>query len=508
MMRIILSLIILTATINCNAQYRTANIYHFNQELRNYNISYLNNPAFYLYQSDSTYSDIILQLYNSKSSGLYNIQEGSKHTTYTFNAESLQKKDNSTYWGAASYSKQRHNNISWNTATDINKIHPYIVADLVGGNSYEEFYSFKGGYAKHLKSISIGIEGEYRAGISYRKLDPRPQSDISDLIVTAGITTTLGKNILGVNYSYNNYTQEHNISVFRPGSGYPVYYLRGMGISEIRFSTSISDKDAFSNTYKSYSNGLGIQLYPRNHNGLSAALFVTKSKLKLQYNQGIALKVVNQLNYYDLGGEITCRFSSEFRDIRIKLFGSANLKEGFDYNYEQGTFTLLSKPQEKYKNNSYTGGLSVIYQVQLKEHKRFFIKGSSKGSYNKEEYSINITAPPAYQEITNLETSLNFGMNYQFSNSAITIQLHTKYRHNIDSELQTSADAVETANETLVIPNYQYYTVNKLGFLPELRYDYDIKDKYGIYLKAQNNTEIYEQGEPFSSFLIAVGLTL
>ena len=385
-MRITAILIFLLLGGSFYAQGQAAHHY-FNQELRVYMSSFLSNPALQFLNPDSTYTDLSVNWGLTNAGELYIIEGGNKAENVSFNVHSFKRKGATVLYGGAGYEKRRNHNIKWNSVADYQLVAPYIVADTIGGTSKQEQYSFFGGYAHKWDNITFGIDAKYHAGESYRTLDPRPESTVSDFNINIGMALPLLANHqLGFNAMYNNYKQEFDIKIYRPGGGNKIFYMKGLGICDENFSTVISENDGTGNYYVSDAYKLNLQLYPQG-DGYFSAISFKQGTLYLKNDNSNNTYYLNQLNTDNYYAEIGRQFTRTKVRFKIKGYAGFLQKKGSEYNYTQSE-TLLSIAQ-KYNQREFSGGIVCFASnTNLSSERQYFIKAGIGYYKYQSEYQL------------------------------------------------------------------------------------------------------------------------
>ncbi len=490
-------------SLTAQAQVKNANSHFFNRELRGQTASFATNPAYVFYLADSSYSDVSLQWNSIEQKGLHNIQMGSDFADRRFDANTLRLNSKSAIYGKASYQNGYAEAIKWNTTADAHMHYPYVVADTIGGTSYREYYTFMGGYAMHLGRFTIGGEINYRSGLTYRKIDPRPKNTLSDLTLTVGATMPVASYRLGFNMGIQNYKQSQKIDVYRPGSGIKLFYLRGMGISDAGFSTVITDNSGSTNYYDTFAKTFALQLHPEKRSGMYYSLNYQSSSMELS---NVNDDLVHRLEKHNYNTEIGHQSVHPNYTFNLKAFAGAQLHNGYEYNYDRGR--ELISVASKYGHDNLNVGFSGIYTSRLSHTNHFFVLASVQWFKDSEEYKTPSTEPKAQQEYTLLNPSMTMGIDRQWSKSYLSFKLETSYWTCLDKRLQTSSMAAESANETLIIPNFEYFTKDKLLLKPLLRYSREITNKSDVYLQSEFLHINFENGKPTAGFRLAVGFIL
>ncbi|WP_313261098.1 DUF6850 family outer membrane beta-barrel protein [Sphingobacterium sp.] len=188
-------------------------------------------PALRPFQYQQSLTPIELS-YFSDNKDRYTLQRGSGDQGFRFNTESYQKEafPNITLWGEASYESKKIQDLKFNETSDFEVVFPYLTADSVGGDLNSEMYQFSGGMAKEIGKWVIGGEAGYRANLSHRKVDPRPENNSSNLHVGLGASyQILPQYLLSANLGYQFYKQRNKLTFLRELGKPPVYYMNGLG---------------------------------------------------------------------------------------------------------------------------------------------------------------------------------------------------------------------------------------------------------------------------------------
>ena len=126
----------------------TLTLKEHNSYFKNVLSMYVNDPAFMYDAYNNSYSEMRLyaNLKYADSPILYQLgnrcsDKGVKIKTY------LKLNKNTTVWGNTSYNNGLKNNIKWSSTSDFLLLYPYVMADTIGGNLYNERYIFSGGCA-------------------------------------------------------------------------------------------------------------------------------------------------------------------------------------------------------------------------------------------------------------------------------------------------------------------------------------------------------------------------
>ncbi len=498
-MKTALSVIFSLVTVSLFAQSNRQH-YDYMQEQIDYFDSWWQNPAMRFYYPMLRFTDVSFSETITNQS-VYNPQKGNKSNNFLFSANSFTKQEHQLFYGAASYSNGIQKNVNWNTLTDVDKLYPYIVADTIADKMYKEQYYFAGGYARRFQKIIAGIFTNYTAATAYDRRDPRPNNTVSNLQITAGVSTSIVSNYcLGVSLQFNQYQQDQSLSLYKDNGSAIVYYLRGFGVADRDFSTVITkNRGGVGNIYKQKQYEANVSLYPKNKKGFFANIGVTMSDLELEtgnINQTVA-KLENQKGNIALGYKIN-------RNYSVKLFGEFAKQEGTEYIYKSSS-ELINKAK-KYKCNNIILGTAIAGKINYsKQLKVNFVAEVKYRSFEQKYLKIGAEAPNR-KKVNNLTFSFTKNVLKQFKKSSLLIKFGAKYRNNLHKELKAGYLITKNAMRNLVEPIYRYETENFLAASLAVRYDYPINSKYNVYAKANVACAYFKNKDKNKLYGIGIGL--
>lgn len=485
-----------------NFTFGQNNVLHsnfFNRNINEFYSSVFQNPGLRFLTPDSTYVDAALSYNSITQEGLYDVMQGDEQINYHFNVNSVVRKENSFIYGNVDYNNGQNKNIKWNNIADAAFLYPYLISDTVGGDFYSESYSFKGGYVHLFDKLTLGLEGSYRAEMSYKKLDPRPKNTVSDLNLSVGLSMPLKKYRLATNMAFKSYQQRVLISIYKPGSGVKVFYMRGMGISDQNFSTVITQNSSLSNRYEGTAKSISCQIFPDKQNsGFFTALGYNTFDFQLNKSNNYAISELSKKRYQtDLG----YLFRNKKIEISTKVFYNLQEDKGVEYEYDQTDNHLIASPQ-KYQLKKYTFGFESFFLNRISEKTHLFSSLSLNYFYQKEIYAIGSGFSSAYSYLKQPRVGVLFGLLKKIKKASLEAKFKVQYAFCLDDFIQTSEIAIETANETLVIPNFNYYAANSLQIKSTLRYTFFLTKEYKTYIQAsyQNSNLEYQDISGKSNF--------
>lgn len=194
-------------------------------------------------------------------------EEGSGSNGYLLDASTYMHIGEATVTGNAGYSNRRIFSPLYNETEDPGLLYPYLTADTVGGNLSSEHYFFSGSYALEREKWSWGASLGYRAGQTYRRIDPRPRDITGMLTAELGASYGIASGyILGAGFRYRHYYQSCNI-LFRSDMGKTkVFHMTGLGTHYDRFAGAADNSSYSGNMFTGR-----IDLIPRCGHGLFAS---------------------------------------------------------------------------------------------------------------------------------------------------------------------------------------------------------------------------------------------
>lgn len=212
---------------------------------RTFRNSMYESPALRPFQYQQSLTPVELS-YFSDNKDRYTLQRGAGDQGFRFNTESFQKDafPNITLWGKAKYENKKIQDLKFNENSDFEVVFPYFTADSVGGDLNSERYQFSGGIAKEIGKWIIGGEAGYKANLSHRKVDPRPENNSSTLQLGVGASyQILPQYIISANLGYQFYKHRNKLTFLRQLGKPPVFYMNGLGAYNSLLSGLSSESD-------------------------------------------------------------------------------------------------------------------------------------------------------------------------------------------------------------------------------------------------------------------------
>lgn len=503
MRNLIILLLSLCLSVVIKGQDKQVVVEDFHQEKIDFFADWWQNPAMRFHFPIQKFTDVSLN-FSEQDHTAFATQEGSGSNGFLFRANSFFRDTLQSYYGKAWYRKENKEGCRWNTVVDVNRLQPYIIADTLTNKVYAEHYFFSGGYARRFSQIALGAFASYRATTAYKKRDPRPNSTVSDLKVKLGATWRMSaKYSLGFHLDMNKYKQDQSMSIYKEGGSAPLYYLRGLGVADERFSTVITDRSGVANKYKQYIYGVNLTLFPSKQFGFLGTFSSDRGQLNLLKHQGAILLDISSLYSQQFKSSVGYKF--RFRNVGylVKAYGQFQALKGKEYIYRQN-MTLLSIA-EKYKKTVYTTGGEVL--VSYKKGKRNSLTKLNVFYLNTEEQYAGLRATTSNaKKLQSITADLQENLFWKFEKSSLLMKLCLSYRHNLSKDLKTGSLTAERAKETLVLPDYFFETADYLSGQFSIRYDYKLATKYSVYGKVTSGYAKYKNIGNRKFYKLAIGL--
>lgn len=452
---------------------------YYKEEI-NFFSEWWHNPAMRFASPHHQFTDVSFN-YSQEDNEAFAVQKGSEISTFKFRANSFFRDANKLYYGKAAYNKWDIEGSKWNSSSDIDLIYPYIVADDARVKVANEQYSLAGGYAQRFGKINLGASASYRAMTAYKRKDPRPKNTIYDLSFRLGGTYQLSnKYLLGSSLYFNKYQQRQSIRVYAKANEPNLYYLRGIGITFDGFDITVKNGSVFGNEYIQNTYAVRLSLLPLDKKGVFATTYFSKKQLNLCESEE-PLREIITMNINTATANLGYGNKTLNMEYFVKLYGKYKQAKSKEYTYQ---VKILSQVLEKYTNMNYVAGLEALATYHLGNTKSL---SNFDISYNRnnERYIDAQQRYCASKEINNLKGNIQQSFLWNFKKSSFLTKIGASYRHNLKKKLKTSDLTHSDIRETLVEPDFRFYTTNAIGGKLTLRYDYQLHKEFSIYGKTK-----------------------
>jgi hypothetical protein len=453
----------------------TLTLKEHNSYFKNVLSMYVNDPAFMYDAYNNSYSEMRLyaNLKYADSPILYQLgnrcsDKGVEIKTY------LKLNKNTTVWGNTSYNNGLKNNIKWNSTSDFLLLYPYVMADTIGGNLYNERYIFSGGCAIKLGRIVIGESMGFRAEQEYRTTDPRPRSIVTDLALNLGMSYNVGKYIIGAGLGGVFYKQTNSVSFFKESGVIPEYQMLGLGMDYKRFAgrnTSVY--------YKATGFSCDINLKPSIPSG---------AYFSVNYNYTPYRRILLNLNSLPISTLYLYHYVSELGWKHIAKFGW-NGFVGLDYEKRLG--------DEHIAGNSSALEYAVITDMTMYRSRisnlylggGFNIRGKSEwnvvGKIGSKDYHFSYEYPSRSMTFSKLYTNITTQMIGNISNYIIIdCGLSSSYYWNFDKNMNMPYATMDKDDTKLVEYTYASGSADYLMIDAHARFDFNNPSfkHYGLFV--------------------------
>lgn len=288
------------------------------------------NPAIYAISFSKSKSALELSSLIKYASSPIQIQQGTnKLSTNAKSSTFLKLSTKSTVWGCLSYKRTKTNNIAWNSTSDYPMLEPYVLADTVQNNNYNEKYLFTGGYAKTLNKWCVGTEMYFRAEQDWRIRDPRMRGIVSEFNLKIGSTYQFKNYYLGANFNMNIYKQNNDVNIYNELGGATEFFMTGLGTYNKRFSTIIN-----AISYKGKGFGLSTAIFPINKQGIYTNILIERKKYEAFSDAYNSLP-------------LTFLYKNRFKSVivyRTKGINYFNYYISAEYNKKYGNENIVGNP--------------------------------------------------------------------------------------------------------------------------------------------------------------------
>ncbi|MCR5312536.1 MAG: hypothetical protein K6E54_02610 [Bacteroidaceae bacterium] len=471
--KVYISLFLVSAVSSIHAQ--TLDLHH--DMTKNFASEIYKNPALQLDRYETSLNKLTIGYDGRQETEAILPENGDGHNKLAANIDAYIIKGKYTLWGIANYTNGLIKNQQNSETSDWQTLYPYIMSDTVGGNINQEKYHFLGGFAHKTGKLQIGAEGEYKATMEYRTVDPRPANMSGDLKIKLGASLDINSNVApGIAISGRRYKQTNNIELYNETSVPTIFHLTGLGHDYYRF------QGEYTNTYyQGWGYGTQFTLSQKDKKGYFASLdydFMQIKKIMSDLNSLPLTKTKNNNELIQLGWI--------GRDWGIKLNQKYLVRKGNENIF--GTAANNIFPQigtlEQYRLEIASEDITGMWQKRNNNRLLGVNVGIGIKSI-KETYQT----PSTKSESSDFHTNLNLLGDWFFGNWYMATQSKIIYEW-----------AMTTKSER------DYFNHNRLHCLLALETGYKIDKKCHIYIKMLWNHSHYSINKNANSEYIALGI--
>ncbi len=251
--------------------------------------SYSNNASGILLDEMEYYSQVGLG-YKLERGSFKQAQEGERNTGYRFYTDgggTMKNLKGAFIWGRFEYSRDKLRDAEYNASLiDPLRGTPFFIADTYKSDWINQLYDMtvKAASPKLWNRLIIGVEAGYQNGQGAKQRDPRPLVKLSRFEVKPGVTVTLCKHAIGVNYQYYSRREDGQAVNKISMSTNPVYIFNFPGFY-VDGSISGSGDD-------------NERIYNANCMGVGGQYMFTTKKLRLLVSGNYSREVEDVTNSY------------------------------------------------------------------------------------------------------------------------------------------------------------------------------------------------------------------
>ncbi len=168
---------------------------------------------------------------------LYSIFDGNEFSFFDISAKGYKSDlSKSVVSGFASYQAGVKRNTAWSDVADTELFYPYLVADSIGGDYHSENYRVGAAYTHKFRKLRLGGSFNYQGTIHYRKFDPRPINNVSQIEIAVGALCPMKSYYLGMHLNYTNYKQTMSCRNLKSDRKDRFFSLRGFGLYDYQLT--------------------------------------------------------------------------------------------------------------------------------------------------------------------------------------------------------------------------------------------------------------------------------
>ncbi|MFD1630615.1 DUF6850 family outer membrane beta-barrel protein [Pseudopedobacter beijingensis] len=442
------------------------------------------NAALKQFQRDTSYSILAIDYLRDKKELFYS-QIGQGENSFKVYSESYNNKPKSTLWGKASYSNEKILKRNFNESSSYQLIYPYVTADTVGGDLYNEVYYFSGGLNKSIEKYTFGINTSFEGTQLYRDIDPRPENKTAKIDLELAISRQVSdKYRVAIDLNGFYYTQSNKLSFVNELS-YPLtFYDAGLGNYN-----SVLAGDPTKSTYKGFQKGIGLNLIPETKKGW----FLEGKYNKFDFGKGLTktkdniAEIANK--FYETSFGYMNIGKTEAYLVRATI--SHNKRLGTEAKFDSKTSgTVYPKISEDLRYSNTITNFNVFLDY---EKRGYPLDWGINISGNFKQFEESYVSPNRFQQFDLIEAGIQPRISKQVNNQfIITGLIGLKYQTSLNKNKSFTGLDVSSSIYQMLENNYTYLTADTFTSLASLSIDYSVKQtlSFFINIQAQNQTNI------------------
>lgn len=422
------------------------------------------------------------------------LQDGLNFSNYLLSAKGQTVRNNKIFWGRVNYRKFSRDSVQWSDVYDYKRVGPYLIGSELtvdksgkndnsqsGGNTFGEEYNLSGGLSVKLKKWTLGGEAGYVAGNSYRKKDPRPLSNATDIYLQISASYSLLQNYaIGMSGQAKRYREKITIEAENESKRYSFYLFKGFG--QFNSKHSELDKTYYSGSYKGSDYGGSLFFIPKNRNGLLGNFNFNYGYIEPNASKNSTPYTYNIYSFSaDLGWQKVDQSGLSF----IKISYDNQLGKGIERIYqENGLFDdmLFLYSAQFYSKRTSLAKLSLGHEWFRKKQILWFVSDIAIEDFN-ERYAY----PYSKATYQHLWASLELGGRFDIGKvSTLIPRVKYQLRHRLsDPTLNLNlSDTYSRLFDLAFAPNYETMFSNLNTLEGEISYAYKMKNKKSLYAKS------------------------
>ena len=406
--------------------------------------------------------------------------------------ESFRRINQTMLYGAFNQSKDWETGVDYSNVYDAYRGSPYLLIDSVRGSHYErEQYSIETIISHQFTPhITLAASIDYAVGLGAQNKDPRALNKLINLKNKIGIIAEGELIKIGFDAYYNYLNEDIDLKTIRNNTTFNLYTLTGLGT----YSKIGSDK--YYRLYKGFTHGYDFQFEIKNNILEIGVELYTEKALDGLSKSGptISWSSIKKDSYFNtthwhLKDIFTLQRSLNYHQFIVGLERREAVGEELtqqlelvhpDYNISQWK-TLIK--EDKYSKTNDVAQLSYTYSKLKAPHLRNYSLGAS-AQYLKQDEVYNFQGLKA--DFQNINYNLNASKLFQFKQHSIETKADINYHVNISKTRQFNYSTNIT--EWIIIPDFEYFSSNRLGGALMLNYTYT--NKQGQHYSVECNYEI------------------
>ncbi|QZE15246.1 hypothetical protein K4L44_05275 [Halosquirtibacter laminarini] len=460
------------------------------------------NPALSDLFYKNTYGEVTLSNLSIRNQDLFDPMKGDTSDGQHFDVHLYQKGHFQNVYGQASYRRYIQHNIQWCNVKNPSLVWPYIVADSIKGTSFTEEYFFNGLWNRQFARFKIGMQANYLASESNRKLDPRAKTLTWDLQLKGGIAWNFDTNYsIASSIRWQQYEQAHHIIHMNPNTGSSIFYLQGLGQMDSGYQQVIQGGKTVANTYEINTTALYLQLFPRTYKGWF---------LNVGYeHQNLALLEANNrvVNTY-LKKQYIASFGYK-RDTKTeqwiwKLEARYHKKTGSEYERNPSDEVINIMPRYD-DNQGYL--LSHLLWEQRANAWHHIHQWRAKLQYNHMNYTAWMAKEKHRKKTRSVEVEFQEGAETKHKKKTIQLKGGVIYRHPLRHSI-SNYDQNTAIFRQLVDPIYRLETSPNFSSSLQVKVAFPTSPKQMWYVSSKIQSTWYKNYQPNYLYQVMIGMVL